>query len=138
MMYLISIFIVVLVSASFVGLTVFESRKGVRYLARQRDVLDQIIEHISFVVSRVDFSAWLQAEVRGLVDRTSHGIVHLTLQGIRMVERFLTRVIKYLRTKEGAQDAPKATERPFIGTLADFKTQLSATRPEMSEMTKMG
>lgn len=131
MAYLIATLVATLVCTGFLALTRFEMARGARYGQQSRTRLDEFVGRISFIVAHVDFVAWAKDEARTLGHRVSHAVAHLSLQGIRMLERLLTRAVRHLRTKESLRDAaPRATERPFIGTLAEFKTELSAARTE--------
>lgn len=133
MAYVLSLSLATILSGSFVALTFFEKRRGTRYFERERAALDRAVEQLLFILANVQLSAWAQDEMRRAAGRISHGVVHFSLQITRAIERSLTRIIKYLRSKQEAQEAPKASERAFIGTLADFKSQLSSTRPHVSE-----
>ncbi len=133
MYYLIAIGISSLALVGFLALTRFEAARGVRYAADRRAHLDRFVERMGFIIAHVDFAAWAKEETRMLGHRISHAVAHLSLQGIRMLERLLTRAVKHLRAKESLRDAaPRTTERPFIGTLAEFKTELSAARTEVT------
>jgi len=73
--------------------------------------------------------------VRRLVGLVSHGIALLFLQGVRLAERLLTRLVRHLRREHVAETAPRENAREFVKTLADFKETLKETAPEVPEIT---
>ncbi len=115
-------------------MTSYETRHGERYFAAKRSRLDQTVEHIEFVFQHVDFGAFVRDEVRRLLGRLSHFVVHLSLQSVRAAERVLTRLVRYLRSKHPADTPPGENVREFVKTLSDFKGQLKATHPEVSDV----
>jgi len=51
---------------------------------------------------------------------------------VRAVERLLTRVVRYLRTRQAVDAQPRGTTREFVQQLSEFKGQL--VRPEVPEL----
>lgn len=117
--------------ASFGGLVVFEGRRGVRVLAGPRGALDEFVSRMVFIVEHVDLPAFLRDESVRIAHLIGHDIAHWSLQSVRAVERFLTRVVRHLRVQRAAHLEPKETSREFVRTLSDFKGELKASRPEM-------
>ena len=136
MMYLIFILISLVLFVSFFVLTKIEARRGMRFFAQSREQLDQYVGRVEFVFTHVDLASFLREEFEMLMHRLGHDIAHLSLQTVRAVERFLARLVRQMRSKDAATPGtlPRETSREFVKTLADFKGQLEATRPEMSEV----
>lgn len=135
--YLTAILIAGGLLGGFLALTRLETARGARLFGAQRVRLDATLERFAYIFAHVDFAAFLREESRHLAERVGHDVAHLTLQGVRATERFLTRVVRYFRTKETERTTPaRESERPFIETLSQFKEELNATRPEMSELEK--
>lgn len=118
----------------FFVLTGYEARRGERYFAAKRSRLDQTVEHIEFVFQHVDFGAFVRDEVRRLFGQLSHFIVHFSLQSVRAIERILTRLVRYLRSKQASDTAPSGNVREFVKTLSEFKDGLKATHPEVTDV----
>ncbi|OGG78586.1 hypothetical protein A3A36_01850 [Candidatus Kaiserbacteria bacterium RIFCSPLOWO2_01_FULL_52_12b] len=126
--------IVLALIAGFFILTWYEAERGVRFFAAQRSRLDQNVERISFAFAHIDFGAFLREEMRHLIVRISHDIAHLSLMVVRAVERLLTRLVRRLRTPRALDTAPRDSAREFVKTLSEFKGQLNATHPEISDI----
>lgn len=131
MAHLVFIVITLALFSGFFVLTDYEARRGVRFFAVRRERLDQNVERVGFVLHHVDFSAFLREEIRHLVMWVSHAVAHLSLQVVRTVERFLTRLVRYLRSKHAVDTTPRENVREFVKTLSDFKDQLKSTHPEV-------
>lgn len=116
----------------FFALTEYETSHGVRFFAERRTALDQHVERIEFILEHVDLGAFLRDEVRNLFGRLSHTVAHLSLQVVRAIERLLTRLVRYLRSKHEVDTAPGENVREFVKTLSEFKDGLNATHPEIS------
>ncbi len=114
----------------FFSLTSYEAHRGTRFFTPQRVRLDHAVKHIQFILSHVDLGAFLRDEVRRIVAWISHAIVYLSLQAVRTIERLLTRIVRYLRSKHTADIAPRENVREFVKILSDFKGKLKATHPE--------
>ena len=133
MAYLVFIFISLALLAGFFVLTDYETRRGARFFAPQRTRLDEGVERLLFVLTHVDFAAFLSELVRHFAERVAHDIVHFSLLAVRAVERFLTRIVRHLRT-ERAIAPPRESAREFVQTLSDFKEQLKATPPDVPDI----
>jgi len=130
MTYLIFIAIACALLGGFFALTDYEARRGTRYFAPQRARLDENVERIEFIWQHVDLGAFIRDEIRRLAGRLSHDIAHLSLQSVRAIERLLTRLVRYLRSKHAVDVGPRENVREFVKTLSDFKDQLKSTHPE--------
>ena len=133
-MYLIFIFVSLLLLVGFFVLTSYETRRGVRFYATQRDRLDRIVERTEFIVENVNLGEFLRDEVHHLIGRIGHDIVHFSLIVVRAIERLLTNLVRRLRTHPVVDEAPRETAREFVKTLSDFKDNLKATHPEISDI----
>jgi hypothetical protein len=118
----------------FFSLTDHEARSGVRILAFYRGRLDHIVERIVFVFENVNLGAFLRDEIRHLAGRIGHDIVHFSLIIVRSIERLLTSLVRRLRNHPEIDTAPRETAREFVKTLSDFKGNLNATHPEISDI----
>jgi hypothetical protein len=119
----------------FFVLTRYETSKGARVYALKREQLDAFVGRIELIVEHVDLGVFLRDELRHLVGRIGHDIVHLSLTVVRAVERVLTRLVRRLRTHPEVDTAPRETAREFVKVLSEFKDNLKTTDPETrSEM----
>ena len=134
MVYLVFLFITLALLAGFFVLTSYEERRGARVYAPQRAALDEHIDRIEFVLEHVDLVAFAKDETKRFVGWVSHSAAHLSLQAVRSAERFLTRAVRYLRTRHVVDTAPGENVREFVKTLSDFKEQLKETTPEVPEI----
>jgi hypothetical protein len=132
---LIFLLITLALFAAFVALTTWETNRGARLFAGARGAFDTKVERARFVYEHVDVNALVREETKALLLRTGHAIAHFSLQSVRFVERELTRAVRYLRTRVASEQAtPRATERPFVRALGDFKEELRQARPEVPEL----
>jgi hypothetical protein len=60
--------------------------------------------------------------------------VHFSLLAVRAIERFLTRIVRSLRTRHSADIVPHENAREFVKTLSDFKGHLEETRPDVPDI----
>jgi len=134
MVYLLFILATIALLGGFFALTQYEARRGARLFAEKRARLDRNIERVAFIIEHVDLGAYLRDEVRHLVGRISHDIAHLSLLAVRAVERLLTRLVRYLRSRHAVRTLPRENVREFVKTLSDFKGTLKATHPEVSDI----
>jgi len=134
MVYLLFILATIALLGGFFALTQYEARRGARLFAEKRALLDRNIERVAFIIEHVDLGAYLRDEVRHLVGRISHDIAHLSLLAVRAVERLLTRLVRYLRSRHAVRTLPRENVREFVKTLSDFKGTLKATHPEVSDI----
>ncbi len=115
-------------------LTSYESRRGKRFYASDRARFDSAVMRVEFVLAHVSLGAFLRDEIRHLAGRIGHDIVHISLLVVRAVERLLTRLIRRLRTHPEVDTAPRETAREFVKVLSEFKGNLKATHPEISDI----
>lgn len=134
MIPLIFIIISLALLAGFMVLTKYEAKSGVRYQAEYRTRIDRHVERIEFILAHVDLGEFLHNEVRHLISQTGHSIVHVSLIVVRAVERLLTRAIRHQHANEEVTAEPVASTREYVKTLSEFKEQLDATHPEISDI----
>jgi hypothetical protein len=123
---LISTFLLV----GFVVLTEYEANRGVRLFATRRERLDEMVARLMYIISHIDFAAFMREEVARAIARVGHDIAHLSLRIVRAVERLLTRVVRYLRVRHSPREASKEQAREFVKTLSDFKENLKQKTSE--------
>ncbi len=131
MIYLILIVTALILLIGFLVLSIYEANRGTRYFEGFRATFDHRVEKTQFVLTHVDLQAFLYDEVRHLSARFGHDIVHLVLQMVRFAERFLTRLVRRLRTKQVSETVAREPSREFVKTLSDFKEHLEVTRPQV-------
>lgn len=134
MVYLILIFIPLALLVGLFVLTGYETRNEVRLFGSRRAQFDAHIERTEFIITHVDFSAFLKELVGNTAKRVVHDVVHFSLLAVRAVERFLTRMVRHLRADRAGMVAPRETTREFVQTLSDFKDQLKETPPEIPDI----
>lgn len=134
MEHLLFIFFALALLAGFLALAEFEGRRGVRLFAAVREKLDRQVARAEFIFAHIDLAAFVRDEVRRAASRIGHDIVNGSLQAVRTVERFLARIVRNLRARHSVNVEPRASSRPFVKTLSDFKGRLKATRPEVPEI----
>lgn len=120
--------------AGFLALTRYEARRGVRVFESARGRLDKHVVRIEFVLEHVDFEAFFLEESHRIATRVGHDVAHLSLLVVRAVERLLTRVVRYFRSRHITESAPRESTRGYLKTLSDFKDRLKATHPEISDI----
>jgi hypothetical protein len=111
----------------------YERQHARRFFASPRARLDAHIERIEFILEHVDLGAFVRDEIRHMMNRVGHTVAHLSLQVVRMVERLLTRLVRYLRMTHENTAEPRESTREFVKTLSDFKDTLQATHPDIDE-----
>jgi len=134
MAHLIFFLVTLALLVGFLVLSDYEARRGTRLFARERVRLDGRVERIEFILTHVDFKAFLREEIRRITQRVVHDIVHFSLQAVRAVERLLTRLIRYLRAQRAVDTVPRESAREFVKTLSDFKDKLKETPPEIPDI----
>lgn len=130
MTYLVAVLSTFALLVGFVVLTMYESKRGLRFFTAKRDRLDMQVERIEFIIAHVDLAAFAKDEIRRAITQIGHGIAHFSLQVVRFVERLLTRLVRYLRMRNEGVVAPRESAREFVKTLSDFKDTLQATHPD--------
>lgn len=134
MAYLVLILASFALLAGFFALVNYEARRGSRLYEPNRAKLDRTVERIVFITEHVNLAEFLRDEVRHLVGRIGHDIVHFSLIVVRAIERILTSLVRRLRNHPEVDTAPRETAREFVKTLSDFKDGLNATHPEISDI----
>jgi hypothetical protein len=129
MEYLIAILATVFLFSGFLWLTSFETGRGARYFAPERDELDRFARRVNFIFEHVDFASFLRHFVISAAETLAHEAVRLVLAGVRALERLLTRLVKYLRHRRSVPaEAVAAPASPFVATIATFKHRLRKER----------
>lgn len=129
MAYLIAIFASIALLAGFLALTRFEAVHGTRVLGSVRRRLDTRAERVGFVVSHVDWAAFTNHMVRTAAARIAHDLAHATLLVVRVLERMLTRFVKYLRSRRH-QVATVTEKKKF-----DFRDSLKQFRSTLAQVS---
>lgn len=130
MAYLIAIALAVLLFAGFLLLTRFERARGLRFFESLRNRVDEKTDKAVFVATHVDWSAFLSHFFRTLVARIAHDLAHASLIVVRVLERLLTRIVKYLRSAR--PQTPSIPEKPRF----DMRASLSQFRLRRKRGTK--
>lgn len=131
---LVFILVALALLVGFFVLVNYETRRGARVFASARTRLDTGAERIEFIIENVDFGVLIRAESRRIASNLGHDIAHLSLLAIRAVERFLTRIVRRLRSPRVVDIAPRENAREFVKALSDFKGQLKAPYPQMPDV----
>ena len=134
MIYLVVMVISVALLGGFLVLTSYETARGMRFYGAFRERLDHTATHLGFIWNTVNLAAFVRDEIRHLAERIGHDAVHLSLVVVRAIERTLTRLVRYMRTRQAATVVPRENARAFVKTLTDFKDTLNATHPEISDI----
>ena len=137
MTYLILILLSLVLIFGLFSLVGYEARNSVRLFAPQRRRLDTNVDRVEFIVTHVDFSAFLRDSVRHLTHRVVHDVAHFSLLAVRTIERFLARIVRHLRAKRATTATPRETTREFVQTMSDFKDQLKETPPEIPDILEI-
>ncbi len=134
MKYLIANLVSLALVAGFFAFSSYEKKKGTRLFANDRVFVDEWVTRASFILSHVDFIAFVRDLVTSIASRVMHDIVHFSLLGVRAVERFLTRLVRYLRIRHANDAVPSENTREFVKTLSDFKGKLETMHPEVPDI----
>ncbi len=127
MAYLIAIAVLVLLLGGFLVFVGFEERSGRRFLAGRRYKLDSRVERTAFILRHVDWGAFSADVARSSIERTIHDIAHGSLIAVRALERFLTRVVRTLRTRRDVPLPPPSVSRT-TATVTYLKRAVQRTR----------
>lgn len=82
----------------FLLLTAFETGRG-RVGGSVRTRLDKHAARVAFIISHVDWSAFVKHLIRASAERIAHDVAHTSLLVIRFLERMLTRLVRALRER---------------------------------------
>ena len=134
MTYLIVVSVSIALLVGFIVLTQYEARHAMRFFLRARADLDAFVTRAEFIIENVDLLAFARDEIRHATNRIGHFFAHITLQVVRWIERQLTRLVRYLRTRNEDTVAPRENAREFVKTLTDFKDGLNATHPDIDAL----
>ncbi|MEK9160573.1 MAG: hypothetical protein AAB440_00855 [Patescibacteria group bacterium] len=134
MIYL-AIFVVALVLFfGFLFLNSVEQKKGARILSGMRSALDARVARATGVVAHVDFSAFLWNLSKDVTGRLVHDIAHVSLIAVRSLERLLTRLVRFIRSRVHAPQVVEGKRSAFVETITYFKKTLrrskETTEPE--------
>jgi uncharacterized membrane protein len=129
MLYLVFLMGSLALLGGFFALIEYETRRGARVFATHRERFDERVRSIEFIFQHVDLAGFLRTEVQALATRVGHDLAHLSLQLVRVVERVLTRVVRYLRSQHRSEEVPRENAREFVKTLSAFKDDLKGKRP---------
>lgn len=83
----------------FLILTAVEQKRQARVFSGSRAVLDKQISRVSFIISHVDWSAFVKHLVRTNTEKFLHDVAHGSLIVVRFVERTLTGVVRAMRER---------------------------------------
>jgi hypothetical protein len=114
-----------------------ESYRGVRLFEARRSAFDAFVGRLEFIAAHVDLVAFARDESLHIGRTVAHDIAHGSLQSVRATERFLTRVVRHLRSQRSLPAEPRESSREFVKTLSDFKGHLTAHRPEMPDVREL-
>lgn len=130
MTHVLLIVLALLVLSGFLALTNYETRRGMRVLARERTMLDEKVSRIEFILEHVDLGAFAREEFRRLAHRIAHDTAHLSLAAVRATERLLTRLVRRLRPHRAEELDLRDNSSAFVKTLSDFKGRLKKAAEE--------
>ena len=99
--------------------------------AEKRAHLDAQVERLEFILTHVDFKAFLREEAHRITQSVTHDIARISLNVVRSVERSLTRLVRRIRMERNVDAGVRENAREFVKTLSDFKDQLKETAPEV-------
>ena len=131
---LIFLLVSLILLGGFFILTWYESRRGMRLFALSRARLDSNVARAEAIRTQVNLGAFLRDEIRHFAGRVGHDVVHSSLLAVRSIERGLTRLVRRLRTHPEVDPAPRETAREFVKVLSEFKGNLKATHPDISDI----
>lgn len=138
MVYAAFILVCVALLSGFLALTHFETVRGTRFFAPMRAKMDERTEKAVFVVRHVDWGAFANHLMKTGAARVAHDVAHGILVVVRVAERILTRVVKYLRTRRQEAATVPLERRRFSmkGMLEQMRSAVSAEPQERGEEPK--
>lgn len=129
MAYLIAIALSLIAFGGFLLVTAFEQDRGIRIFRRQREQLDERAARLSFVVTHVDWSAFLAHLTKEGLERLLHDVAHTSLMIVRMLERELTRAVRAIRARRGlGLEDSRERPSPVTRTMRYLRTAVRTTR----------
>ncbi len=140
MPYLIAVVLSVALFGGFLALLAWEQKRGMRLVAIRRAAFDTRVEQVTLVLTHSDLVPSLETEVRAFGQWFIHEVAHFSLMVVREVERVLTRLVKYLRTRQSAAPVAPLGEptRAFVKTLRGFKAELRASTASIPTSQTIG
>ena len=135
MIYLVLFVVALVLFFGFLGLTAYEGKRGSRLFAPARAALDAKAERVEDVLKHVDFSTFTWHLVKDVTSRIVHDVAHISLIVIRSIERFLTRLVRYLRAKAHAPAPVEGKQSAFVETITYFKKTLRRSKKTPAENT---
>lgn len=109
MTYIILIIVSLVLLGGFLLLARFEQKRGLRVAGAYRNRLDAKVSRATFILTHVDWGAFVRHLAGTALERVLHDIAHSILRIVRTAERLLTRAVKGLRERRGIV-APLDTE----------------------------
>lgn len=109
----------------------FERRRGLRIAGKLRNRLDAKVSRAVFILTHVDWGAFVRHLAGSALERVLHDIAHFFLKLVRTIERLLTRAVKYLRERRGMQaplESEEEKENPFKAGVQKVRTALRNAR----------
>ena len=137
MIYLVLIAISLMLFGGFLLLTAFERGRGMRVAGVPRNRLDAHVARISFVITHVDWPAFVRHLIGSTFSRAAHDITHTVLILVRSLERLLTHAVKSLRERREHPQAHANASGVFDRTMARVRQALlharrARTRPPLT------
>lgn len=113
----------------FLLVTALEKGRG-RVGEPMRAKLDKKTARVAFIISHVDWSAFIKHLIRASIERIAHDIAHTSLLVIRFLERLLTRLVRALRERRAGIVVTKAPKKGLsLGeTLRKFRKLKTSKR----------
>lgn len=131
MLYLILIAISLILFGGFLMLASFERRRGLRIMGKLRNRLDAKVSRGMFILTHVDWGAFVRHLAGTALERVLHDIAHFILKFVRTTERLLTRAVKKLRERRGMQaplENEEEKENPIQAGLQKVRSALRNAR----------
>lgn len=128
MIYLVLIALSLVLLGGFLLLAVFERRRGSRVAGAWRNQLDRKVAQAAFVLSHVDWGAFLKHLVTTALERALHDVAHFFLRLTRATERFLTRAVKSLRERRGMPASEDSEEGILAGSVRKVRSAIRSAR----------
>ena len=131
MTYIILIIVSLVLFGGFLALAGFEQKRGLRVAGAYRNRLDAKVSRATFIVTHVDWGAFVRHLAGTAFERMLHDVAHFILKLVRTTERLLTRAVKGLRERRGIStsiDSDEEKENPFSAGVQKVRTALRNAR----------
>ncbi|MCI0597721.1 hypothetical protein L0Y34_01465 [Candidatus Parcubacteria bacterium] len=99
----IALLVVAVLLVWFLYLTAWEKKREVRVCSRARSALDRKVSYVVHKVQSGEAGTAFKREARALAEYLGHEITHVALAGVRVIERLLTRAMRYFRGRRGVE-----------------------------------